>query len=857
MRYGDRTMGIVCSTLFGEPAGDSPDAGEIRAAQMASIARQTPINGFVTLASSGLTTAILWSSVGGPWLAAWAAAHFLISGFVLSRWWARRGMPAKTSVSPRGPRKAKIFAWAGGVAWGAGVAFMPHVTSAQQLALIIVTAAICGGASSTLAPVPGAAAGFIVLSIVPYLVYFVGQYDPAYFGLAFMALVMTLAMLGSTRIAYSALLEEIRNKQASTALLAQFQAERRQWLEISDTADGFALFDEYGALLLWNENYGRILSLPASALRRGAVRDALMRQSARPVGITSEAALDSWIDTQMAEPGPEGTVDIRKFTNGLWIRSHTRRTADGHTVTIHTDITAIKQAEERATQLAAIVASTADAVIGLDLDGIVTSWNDAARKTFGYSSTEIIGKSLALLPPSDRIDEVTGILSRVKRGERISNRETVHRTKGGQLVDVSLTASPVFDDRGEIIGVSAIYRDISDRKQTEEQLRQAQKMETIGQLTGGVAHDFNTLLGVLIGNLELLQEDRRIDDQSADLVKAAMLAATRGVDLTSRLLAFSRKQTLRPKVTDLNERVTETISLLNRTLDTNIQIRTLLSGRLWHTLIDPTQMETAIMNLALNARTAMPDGGTLTISTANETVREADQDRPDELEPGQYVMLCVSDTGTGMSEDILAKAFEPFFTTRDIGQGSGLGLSMVQGFVKQSGGHIRIASTPGSGTTVTVWFPRTTRPMSRTPSQKTAPPPTGAGETILVVEDDSSLRRVAQTMLDSLGYRVITASDGNSALSMLDKDPDIELLFTDLALPRGMNGVVLAQEAAARRPALKVLFTSGFADYAGRRYDMLDEEAALIAKPYRKAALASHIRQILDEEPAGREIQHP
>ncbi len=849
-------MGIICSTLFGEPAGDSPDAGEIRAAQMASIARQTPINALVTLASSGLTAAVLWSGVPGPWLALWAGAHFFIAGTVLVRWWIHRGMPTRKSVSARGPRKAKIFAWAGGAAWGAGVAFMPYASSAQQLALIIVTAAICGGASTTLAAVPGAAAGFILLSLLPYSVYFVSQYDPVYFGLAAMALVMTLAMLGSTRIAYGALLEEIRTRQANAALLAQFQAERRQWLEISDTADAFALFDEHNGLLLWNENFGRILSLPDSLLKRGALRDTLMRHSARPVGIAGEAELAEWIDSLLAAPDPDGSVDIRKFTNGLWIRSHTRRTEDGHTVTIHSDITAIKQAEERATQFAAIVESTADAVIGLDTDGIVTSWNDAARKIFGYSGDEIIGKSVALLPPSDRLDEVTRILSKVKNGDRISNQETVRRTKTGQLVDVSLTASPVLDDHGRIVGVSAIYRDISDRKRTEEQLRQAQKMETVGQLTGGVAHDFNTLLGVLMGNLELLQDDPRIEGDSAELIKSAMLAATRGVDLTSRLLAFSRKQNLRPRVTDLNERVTEAISLLNRTLDTNIQIRTVLSGRLWNALIDPTQMETAIMNLALNARSAMPDGGTLTISTANVTIREADQNRPDDLDPGQYVMLSVADSGTGMSEDILAQAFDPFFTTRDIGQGSGLGLSMVQGFVKQSGGHIRIASTAGAGTTVTIWFPRTTRPLSRVPAPKSAPPPTGEGETILVVEDDASLRRVAQTMLDSLGYTVMAASDGNSALTMLEKNPGIDLLFTDLALPRGMNGAVLAREAASRRPDLKVLFTSGFAEYAGRRYDILDDEAALIAKPYRKAVLASHVRQILDEDEAPKDIQH-
>jgi CheY-like chemotaxis protein len=246
----------------------------------------------------------------------------------------------------------------------------------------------------------------------------------------------------------------------------------------------------------------------------------------------------------------------------------------------------------------------------------------------------------------------------------------------------------------------------------------------------------------------------------------------------------------------------------------------------------------------------MPDGGTLTISTANATVKEDDEDRPDELAPGQYVVLTVSDTGIGMSDDVLAHAFEPFFTTQDVGQGSGLGLSMVHGFVMQSAGHVQVSSTPGAGTIVTIWLPRTTRPLDRAPTPIPSPPPKGTGETILVVEDDASLRRVAQTMLQSLGYTVLTASDGGTALTMLGREPAIELLFTDLALPRGMNGAMLAREAIVRRPDLKILFTSGFAEYAGRRYEMLDDRVALIAKPYRKVALARHVRQMLDEDPA-------
>ena len=439
-------MSVLCNWLFGQPADDSADAAEIRAAQMASIARQTPINSLATLATSGLTAGVLWAEVAGTWVALWAGAHILIAAMLLCRWWSRRGLPTRPRVSERGPRKAKIFAWAAGAAWGAGVAFMPFVPPEQQLALIIVTVAMAGSASTTLAAIPGAAGGYIMLSILPYAGYFVSQGDPVYFGLAVMALVMALAMLGTTRVAYGALLDEIRTKQANAALLTQFQSERRQWLDISNTAEAFALFDEHDRLLLWNENYCRILSLPESLLKRGTERRDLLLQSARPVGVDTDKAFQAWIAEQLARPDRDGAPDIRKYSNGRWIRSRAERKDDGHTVAIHTDVTAIMQAEERATQLAAIVESTADAVISLDLNGIVTSWNDAATRIFGYSGENLIGKSIAVLPPPDRLEEVTAILGRVKQGERISNLETVRRTKNGSLVDVSLTSSPVHDD---------------------------------------------------------------------------------------------------------------------------------------------------------------------------------------------------------------------------------------------------------------------------------------------------------------------------------------------------------------------------------------------------------------------------
>ncbi|NNG03076.1 MAG: PAS domain S-box protein [Inquilinus sp.] len=829
------------------PSVETADAGEVRAAQMSAFARQTPNNSLVTLAAAILTAAILQRQAPTAWVLCWAAPHVVIALYLLYRWWKRRGTLPPKSVSHRGPRRAKYLAWISGALWGAGALFLTSVPTTQQLALIIVIGAMAGGASTTLAAVPAAARGFILLSILPVAAFFVSQNELTYFGLAALALVMALSMLRSTQIAYRSLLEEIRAQQRNALLLSQFHAERREWTDISDTADAFALFDKDNRLLLWNESFGRLFALAPETLYRGNRRRTLLRRGATPVEVAhGERSMKSWIDEQLSlESHPDAPV-IAHLSNGRWIRSHARRTDGQQTATIHVDITEVKEAEQRAQQLATIVESTDDAIVGIDLDGAITSWNAGAEQCFGYAAAEVIGQPLSMLPPADRLDDVPLIVSTAERGEHLRNYETVRRHKSGRLIDVSLTASPVRDAAGEVVGIAAIYRDISEQKRTKEQLRQAQKMEAVGQLTGGVAHDFNTLLGVILGNLELLEDRGRSYSEQDQLITSAAKAAAKGVDLTSRLLAFSRKQTLRPEVTDLNQRMTEAITLLDRTLCKTVEIKTEPADGLWRTAIDSTQMETAIINLAANARDAMPNGGTLTIRTENRVIEAKQAERLD-LEPGRYVTLSLADTGTGMPPDVLEQVFEPFFTTRDVGEGSGLGLSMVYGFVKQSGGAIEMSSEVGVGTTVTLWFPRTTRTAPMAGDRRSPPPPSGTGETILVVEDDPSLQRVAHTMLTSLGYRVLTASNGKDALKALGEDPEISLMFTDLALPHGMNGATLAKQAAARHPALKVLYTSGFADYAGIRYEALDEDTPLIAKPYRKAVLAQQVRELLGD----------
>jgi CheY-like chemotaxis protein len=370
-------------------------------------------------------------------------------------------------------------------------------------------------------------------------------------------------------------------------------------------------------------------------------------------------------------------------------------------------------------------------------------------------------------------------------------------------------------------------------------------------LTGGVAHDFNNLLQIIVGNLHLLQ--RRVekgDASEADLqrlIEGAGRGARRAATLTQRLLAFSRRQPLDPKPLDVNRLVTRMSELLHRTLGENINIETVLAGGLWRIFSDAAEFENALLNLAVNARDAMPDGGRLTIESANAYIDDAYAASQAEVEPGQYVMIAVSDTGTGMTEEVIAKAFEPFFTTKEMGQGTGLGLSQVYGFVKQSGGHVKIYSELNEGTTVKIYMPRLVEdgvPLH----ERTGQAPLMAGserEIILVVEDDEDVRANTVAMLRELGYGIMEAPDGFSALEILSRGSHVDLLFTDVGLPGGVNGRQLADKVRQIRPELKVLFTSGYARNAIVHQGRLDPGVELLSKPFTLSQLAMKIRQML------------
>jgi signal transduction histidine kinase len=408
------------------------------------------------------------------------------------------------------------------------------------------------------------------------------------------------------------------------------------------------------------------------------------------------------------------------------------------------------------------------------------------------------------------------------------------------------TALPEAKGYAEVASLSASVSALLDgRQDAEEQLRQSQKMEAIGNLTGGMSHDFNNLLGVIIGNADLLTDHIRNNPEASALLNDVLEAALRGAELNRRLLAFARRQPLQPKELDVNGLVAGIMKLLSRTLGEQVEITVECAGNLWPVVVDPAQLEASIVNIATNARDAMPAGGQLTISTRNGHLDAAYAAEHPEVTPGDYVVIEVTDTGTGMPPEVISRAFEPFFTTKELGKGTGLGLSMVFGFLKQSGGHVKIYSEEGSGTTLRLYLPRMVKTSQALPTELVTSLVLATGsETVLVVEDNEKLRHMLLKQLRDLGYEVLEADNGQAALEALRKNPKVDLLLTDIVMP-GMNGQELAQEAAKLYPGLRVLFTSGFPEAALGQSGTISEGDLLLSKPYRKQELAQKVRQAL------------
>ena len=481
----------------------------------------------------------------------------------------------------------------------------------------------------------------------------------------------------------------------------------------------------------------------------------------------------------------------------------------------------------------AVIETAVDGVILVDAAGTVRLFNPACVRLFGYGPEEILNRPITTLMPSFRSEQAD------------AHHETMGVREDGSTFPIDLSVG-VARPGGEPIFV-CIIRDLTERKRTAQQLIQAQKMEAVGQLTGGMAHDFNNLLTVIIGSLDLLEAQLTSHPKAQALAELALKGSVKASELTRQLLAFSRRQTLEPKVVSLNELVAGMTQLLSRTLGEHIQIKMLLAPDLWPMLADPAQVESSLANLSINARDAMPTGGHLTIETANQTLDDRYCDDNPEVDPGDYVMMAVSDSGTGMPPDVLQRVFEPFFTTKAEGKGTGLGLSMVYGFAKQSGGHVKIYSEVGHGTTVRVYLPRAKAEAVAANEPSSAPEASVVGATILVVEDNPDVRPVVVRQLQELGYDVVEAENANAAIAVLETTRPIDLLFTDVVMAGSMSGGELAREATRLRPGIKILLTSGFAEASlrngGRVHDLGGHN--LLSKPYRKTDLARRIRDVL------------
>jgi PAS domain S-box-containing protein len=666
-------------------------------------------------------------------------------------------------------------------------------------------------------------------------------------------------VVGQTPPVYVAVVLDVSRRKKVHAELAAKSLLLQATLDTM--AQGICVYDQDLRLAAYNEKYIELLGYPPGFIKPGGLLEDHLRECARR-GIFGNEDTETLIAERL-RLAREGLPNRRIYQrlDGKVIVSQRRPMPQGGFVTTFSDITQRHTTEEalqrstmelqdiRASFEAAIKASRQILYDWNTRDDSV-KWDGETDLILGYTAKELeaLPDWMELIHPEDRRAFVRQRAQAVMAQDVFSLEYRVAH-KDGRYIPVADRGVFLHGTQGGAKRIVGFISDMSTQKATEEALRQSDKLLAVGQLTGGIAHDFNNLLAIILGNLELLNEDLGHDPTHDRHIQTALTAAHRGASLTQRLLAFARKQPLQPRSTMVNHLVGEMSELLRRSLDPSISLDMVLADDLWPTTIDPSGLENALLNLALNARDAMPRGGKLLIETANVNLDEEYVAPFRDVEAGDYVMLSVSDTGQGMAPEIRDRAFEPFFTTKEVGRGSGLGLPMVYGFVKQSHGHVQIYSEIGYGTTVKVYLPRDEGELpSYLEEEGETTPDMGSGERVLVVEDNEEVRSLTNLVLNGLGYRTVLASDAQSALDVLAATSDIDVLFTDVVLPGGTNGFELAQRARTLRPRLKVLYTSGYTNNAMIQSGVADDTVVLIAKPYRKADLAMKMRQVLAKE---------
>jgi len=628
---------------------------------------------------------------------------------------------------------------------------------------------------------------------------------------------------------------------------------------LDNMAEGFSVYDEHLKLAGYNEKFLTFLGLPPDTVHIGSDYSRNVGNFARHTLRLSEPEIPAYVADRLSEAQARfARRRLHRRPDGSIILSNRRPMPGGGFVTTFSDVTERVQTEEAlrqsATELQDTKASFEAAILASrqilyewDLVDNNIRWSGETSALLGYAPGELGGmdRFMSHIHP----DDLAHVEARREEEIGVSfNLEYRLRHKSGHHVHVSDNGVYLAGRAGKTKRVVGFIADVTLQKSAAESLRHSDKMMAVGQLTGGIAHDFNNLLAIVRGNLELLAEDLAQDGKLLQRVQTALSAADRGAALTQRLLAFARKQPLETQVSNLNRLIADMDDLLRRSLPANITFETSLADDLWLTAIDPNGLENALLNLVLNARDAMPQGGRISIATSNARLDDAFTANLADVRPGQYVMLAVTDDGHGMPTEVRQRVFDPFFTTKEAGRGSGLGLAMVYGFVNQSHGHITVDSEPSLGTTFRLYLPREGASLQAEapPAQLTSGIDGETGELILIVEDDADVRQLANSILKSLGYRTLLAEDAGTAINILAAHPGIDLLFTDIILPGGMNGADLAAIAGERYPGLKVLFTSGYTENAN--IHGIGTESHLISKPYRKLDLARKLRQVLEGE---------
>lgn len=616
------------------------------------------------------------------------------------------------------------------------------------------------------------------------------------------------------------------------------QAEQHRVSILESISDAFYALDRQWHFTYLNQQASRLLDRPADQLLGKNVWEEFPEAKGSQIEQQYQKAFDS-----------QETVSFQEFYQPLkkWFDISAYPIRDGLAVYFR-DVTREHEQQER---FRLISRATTDVLWDWDLTTDKVWWNDSITSVFGYAKSELEPGSDSWtnrIHPEDKERLLQSVYKAIAGDKKTWHGEFRFLRSDGQGINVTGYGSIVRDVSGKAVRMVGSMTDITERVELEQRLRESQKLEAVGHLTGGVAHDFNNLLTVILGNAEMMAE-LVTDPELEIMAEMTVSAVTRGSELTSRLLAFARRQPLDPRPTDLNQLVEAMRGLIRRTLPENIELAFSPAPDLGIAEIDAGELDTALLNLVVNARDAMPGGGKLTIETTNTVLDQNYADQHAEVDSGDYVMICVSDTGMGMSPEVVQRVFEPFFTTKSVGKGSGLGLSMVFGFTKQSGGHISIYSEPNEGTSVKLYFPRV-RGMQQTSYQPASDQlPEGGTEHILIAEDDSLVLQHLERQLRSLGYQVTAVGSGPEALRALAAHDDIELLLTDIVMPGGMNGRELADRSRETYPSMKVLFTSGYTENAIIHHGRLDPGVELLSKPYTRLELATKVQRVLRGQP--------